>query len=172
MDDYRLDEEGKLAMNSREYHDYLMFIGFADTLLQSVPKLEKRARLAGVWRDLRMMETVAKKVSQALFDTIPRRKRQIVHAEMQRLVSAVTIQPPMGLPQKQFDNYTTVPTKEMEWLIHYSLQWECLACMKEGKEQKQCEFRKHLEALYLFEIDDIRKGECPFRTWEIFGEDD
>lgn len=171
MDDYRLDDDGRLPMNSREYQDYLMFVGFADTMLQSVPKLEKRARLAGAWRDMRMLSSVAKKCAQALFDTIPKRKKALVHAEMERMRSAVVIDPPSGLPGKKLPNYTTVPTKDMEWLIHYALQWECLACQKEGRAQKECAFRQHLEALYLFDIADIRKGECPFRTWEVFGDD-
>jgi len=172
MDDFKLDEDGKLPMNSREYQDYLMFVGFADSVLQSVPKLEKRARLAGAWRDMRMLMTVAAKCTRALLSTIPRRKRQIIQAEMQRMRTAVLIDPPNGLPQpKKLPNFTTVPVEEMEWLIHYSLQWECLTCMKEGKDQKQCAFRQHLEKLYLFDIRDIVKGECPFRTWEVYGDD-
>lgn len=172
MDDYRLDADGRLPMNSREYQDFLLFVGFADTALQSADKLERRAKLArkGTWRDMRMMATVAKRVAQALFDTIPKRKQKIVHAEMERMVTAVTIQPPNDLPQKKFPNYTTVPARELEWLIKYSLQWECLGCQLEGAAQRRCEFRKHLESLYLFDIEDVRAGECPFRTWEIYSE--
>ncbi len=40
--------------------------------------------------------------------------------------------------------------------------------MAEGKEQKQCPFRLRLETMYTFDLQDIRKGECPFATIERF----
>lgn len=167
---YEVDEDGRLPMGNKEYHSFQMIAGFADSLIQETARLERRAKLAkkGTWRDLRMMCTISQKAAQALFDTIPKKKQRIVRAEMDRMTAGVYIAPPSNLPHTEPTDYTTVPTKSLEWLIDQILQWECLCCTREGKEQKKCPFREKLESLYLFELPDIKRGECPFMTMERY----
>ena len=97
-----------------------------------------------------------------------KKKQKIVKAEMDRMTAGVYVAPPSGLPHTEPTDYTTVPTKSLEWLVDQILQWECLCCQREGKEQKKCPFRERLESLYLFELPDIKKGECPFMTMERY----
>ena len=167
---YDVDDDGRLPIGNKEYHSFQMIAGFADSLLQETNRLERRAKLAGngTWRDLKMMCSKSKKVAQALFDTMPRKKQKIIHAEMERMTAGVYVAPPSNLPRSEPTDYKTVPTKSLEWLVDQILQWECLCCQKEGKEQKKCEFREKLDSLYLFDIPDIRKGECPFQTMERY----
>ena len=167
---FDLDQEGKMPLSNKEYASFLMLVGFADTLDQESGKLEKRAKLAGknAWRDLKMLTTVSHNVAQALFDTIPAKKQLLVAEELKRAVAGVVIKPPANLPVHQPTNYTTIPTQSLEWLIDQILQWECLCCIKEGKDQKKCPFREKLETMYAFELPDVKKGECPFQTMERF----
>lgn len=170
MGAFDLDQDGKLPLSNKEYASFLMLVGFADTLDQEVDRLEKRAKLAGktVWRDLKMLKSVSHNVAQALYDTIPAKKQLLVAEELKRAVAGVVIKPPANLPVHQPTNYTTIPTKSLEWLIDQILQWECLCCTREGKDQKKCPFRERLETMYAFEIPDVKKGECPFQTMERF----
>ena len=133
-----LDKDGRMPMSNKEYHSFQMLTGFADSFDQEIDRLEARAKLAGkwVWRDMKMLRTVSHKVGQALFNTIPVKKQALVQAELTRMVAGVIIRPPMNLPMHEPTNYTTVPIKSLEWLIDQILQWECLLCDKQGKEQK------------------------------------
>ena len=170
MGTYDIDQDGRLPMSNKEYASFLMLVGFADTLDQEYSRLERRSKLAGktVWRDLKMLKTVSHNIAQRLFDTIPAKKQALVSEELKRAIAGVVIKPPANLPVHQPTNYTTVPTKSLEWLIDQILQWECLCCVREGKEQKKCPFREKLETMYAFEIPDVKKGECPFQTMERF----
>ena len=170
MGEFDLDRDGRLPMGNKEYLCFQTLAGFADTMVNETARLERRAKLAGkgTWRDICMMRKVGRKVTTALFQTLPAKKQPLVFAEMQRMTAEVHIKPPDNLPDPKKDEYTTVPIAALEWLIDQVLQWECLCCDKQGKDQKKCPFRARLEQLYAFELPDIRKGECPFQTIERF----
>ena len=165
-----LDEDGKLPLSNKEYLSLQMVIASLDSLQQETGRLEQRAKLAkkGTWRDLRMLTAVSAKVFRNLMETVPLRKRKLIQDELSRTEIIANVRPPHGLPQKKPVLYTAVPVDSLEWLIDQILQWECLTCQKEGKEQKQCPFRLRLETMYTFDLQDIRKGECPFATIERF----
>lgn len=165
-----LDEDGRLPLSNKEYVSLQMVIASLDSLDQETGRLEQRAKLAGnhTWRDLKMLTAVAAKVFRNLMETIPKRKCRLIQDEIRRTEIIVNVRPPHGLPQAKGVQYTAVPVESLEWLIDHVLQWECLTCQKEGREQKKCPFRQRLETMYTFDIADIRKNECPFMTLERF----
>lgn len=163
-----LDSDGMLPISNKEYLSLQMVVASLDSLLQETDRLERRAKLAGngTWRDLKMLTTVSKRVYDNLMKTIPIKKRNLIMEEIRRTQIIANVKPPHGLPQAKPTLYTSVPVESLEWLIGQILQWECLCCQRQGKEQKQCPFRQRLETMYTFDIPDIRKGECPFATLE------
>ncbi|MBR6029194.1 MAG: hypothetical protein IKP40_08880 [Clostridia bacterium] len=160
------DENGRLDISSKEYAELQRLIALVDALENRTGRLEKRARLSrkGTWRDLCMFRRVARKVSDALCATLPARRQRLINAELKRTVCRIEVEPPNGLPAQKHEEYTTVPVTSLEWLVYRTLQWECLLCEKEGPEQRKCVFREKLDSLYPFEVTDLRKGECPWKT--------
>lgn len=161
-----LDSDGRLPMSGKEYLDFQRICACGDAYERGMDRLEYRASISpdkNMLKRMRTIRTLINKVEQGLFDTIPRKKQRIVYDEIKRSTVRVEVTSP-GLPQHQNTEYTTVPVESLEWLINRTLQWECLCCEKEGKDQKTCPFRKRLESMYLFEIEELKKGECPFAT--------
>lgn len=167
---YEPDSDGILPLSNKEYGSLKMVMASLDSLAQEVPRLEKRARLAGngTWRDLKMLQSVTLRIYQNMMKTVPMKKRALIKEEINRSYVSINVKVPAGLPSQEKDQYAVVPIDALEWLTDRVLKWECLMCDKEGREQKKCPFRENLEKMYPFDLPDIRKGECPFKTIEEF----
>ena len=166
------DEEGRVDVSGKEYMELRRLIALADAVLEKTSRLDQRAKIAakGTYRDLCLLRKLATKVSGSLCDTIPTKRLKLIKKELAHTVCRIEVQPTNGLPATKHEEYTTVPLESMLWLIDRTLKWECTLCEKEGKEQKKCPFRQRLDACFPYELQDVRKGECPFMTMQLLGD--
>ena len=160
-----LDKDGCIPLSNKEYAAFQQLAGFADALIDAESRLETRAKLVpGLWRDLRLLRVKGEKLCQEIFKTFPRNKREMIRHDWERMFAQITIKPGLNLPEQKLTGYATVPLQALEWLIQTVIDWECLTCMMESKEQKKCGLRAKLEQLYVFDLPDVQKGVCPFCT--------
>lgn len=167
---YEPDKDGKFPVTNAELMAFKMLAGFSDAILTAAERLKERAQAAGVWRDLRLMETLAPKVVQEVFHTLPLRKQDAIFASWKRLRARVDEVPPMGLPGGEMQAHITVPLPALLWLLKTVIDWECLCCDKTGKAAQKCPLRERLEQTYQFELPEVVKGECPFCTMSVHDE--
>ena len=165
-----LDADGRLPLTNKEYVVFQQFAAGIDGLIEAEERMETRVRMIpDGWRKLRLVCSIGEKLCQDIFKTFPKNKQRQISEEWKRMTVRVEVKPGLGLPEQKAAGFVTVPLEALEWLEKTVIQWECLTCMKETKEQKRCELRERLEKLYTFELPDVKKGECPFCTMACHG---
>lgn len=104
-----------------------------------------RDRLGAVdhgWRDWRLMQVLAGRLVERLYDTIS--KGNVIHFYNLHQYGQAHITERPVVHQK---GYTNISGDDLQVLLEIVVRNECLMCMKEGKEVKKCKLRKLLLTL-------------------------
>ena len=165
-----LDKDGRLPLTNKEYAVFQQLAAGIDGLITAEERMETRVRtIPDGWRKLRLIRNMGEKLCQEIFKTFPNNKQRQIAEEWKRMTIRVEVKPGLNLPEQKATGFVTVPLEALEWLEQTVIDWECLTCMKDERERKKCELRAKLEQLYVFELPEVRKGECPFCTMACHG---
>ncbi len=159
----RPDADGRYPLSEREYYALRELFGIVNTFSEKAGELEPRAKLQpGVWRDLRMIQSVAAKAMAALLRTVPARKLIQINRELANTQVLVNVNRSIcEKPDQNDDNLTYVSQRALERITQIAVNSECLFCEKQGADARHCQLRKDIESTYMFDTGSS-KTECQY----------
>lgn len=165
-------------INGREYAAIKQFWAAMDLLSMLEQSLGKRlSNIPGGIRDLRMMKTVSERLFQKMLWTIPQKRLMMMKTEMAHFELSIYMTGATRHDANEHD-HLIIRTKALYELMRSACNYECLACMKCGKEARRCSLYKALTDALPYDADFKTDEMCPFAdgrvegmfTWE--GEDE
>ncbi len=110
-------------------------------LIKYSPAIRERCRQAGptVWRDLRLMATLSRKVQEALLETMPQRRVEYYQAYRERGQYVMQISGPVRTGRQ-----ILVSDVHLGAVCDAALRGVCALCISEGKEVDKCPLREGL----------------------------
>ena len=159
--DPEIPESRKTKPNRRENEFMLNLMILRNTLRTNAPSCRERARLAGkwVWRDIRLMLTLVNRVQERMLRTMPESRDEYYSAYAKHGHYELHIDGPVRTAR-----HLLVTDKHLGSICEAAMKSECILCMREGGEIKQCELREAL--LEAAPPTDLQEGlymKCEYR---------
>lgn len=157
-----LPEEQRPPLSSREYAALRQLFGLVSSLSINEEAMKKRLKLVpDGWRDYRMLQVVSESLLHAVMNTIPLRKLQLIYKELHLTRCQVVVD--RSVVKGDDGTATVVDSRALERITEHAMQVECFACQKTGAEARNCQLRKDIEALYMWDFPKIPNGKhCHF----------
>ena len=160
-EDPEIQEQLKTKPNRRENEFMLNLMILRNTLRTNAPSCRERARLAGkwVWRDIRLMLTLVNRVQEKMLRTMPESRDEYYSAYAKHGHYELHIDGPVRTAR-----HLLVTDKHLGSICEAAMKSECILCMREGGEIKQCELREAL--LEAAPPTDLQEGlymKCEYR---------
>ena len=155
-------EDRSIPLTEKEYYAIREYFGFVSAIQKYGSILKRRAEKTDrTWELIERISRDAETVLHNLLITIPVAKLQLIRRELPNIRVTVETIPEHGR-RKKSDEYAYVPTKDLETLIQKTIDWNCFACEKTGREIEQCPIRKAVEAVYPFRLPGDSTKSCKF----------
>ena len=155
-------EDRSMPLTEKEYYAIREFFGFVSAIQRYGSILKRRAeKTDGTWEEIERISRESENVLHNLLITIPVQKLQLIQRELPNIRVTVETVPERGR-RKKTDEYAYVPTKDLETLIQKTIDWNCFACEKTGREIEQCPISKAVEAVYPFRLPGDSSKSCKF----------
>lgn len=155
-------EDRSMPLTEKEYYAIREFFGFVSAIQRYGSILKRRAeKTDGTWEEIERISRESENVLHNLLITIPVQKLQLIQRELPNIRVTVETVPERGR-RKKTDEYAYVPTKDLETLIQKTIDWNCFACEKTGRDIEQCSIRKAVEAVYPFRLPGDSSKSCKF----------
>lgn len=154
-------------LSHREYKALRQLFGMVALWDSESGELKKRlAGIPGGWRDARMIASVSDKLLRKILDTVPLKKLAMIRKELRSTVCEVVVKKDVtGVTKEAF---TYVEQEALERITSKAMEMSCLFCEKCGKEARDCQLRKDVERLYMWDFPKIHDGApCPFAEGHI-----
>lgn len=149
----------QMHLTPSEYYALQDYFGVVSILSTHLKHLEKRAKsIPGVWRDLRMMQTVSDRVLKKILPTIPAKKLALIHKNLKH--TKISVKVDWDVTGKKDPTFVYVPEDELYRMVARVVNYECLFCEKSRADMRRCEIRKDFEALYPYDVTGD-KDTCP-----------
>jgi hypothetical protein len=150
-------EEGRKRLNAKEAETIRAFCGIVSVFEDTLSGMEKRLKgIPGGWRDARMLASVAERLMEKVFMTVPTDQLQSLQANLKRLKMVIKLD-----PVSMDDDATYVPLEHMVSLVRAVQEDTCFLCSKDEIGAKKCPIRKALDAVAFVENEPV-KG-CRYR---------
>ena len=160
-EDPEIPEHLKTKPNRRENEFMLNLMILRNTLRTNAPSCRERARLAGkwVWRDIRLLTVLVERIQEKLLRTMPESRDDYYRAYAQHGHYELHMNGPVRTAR-----HILMTDKHAAALAEAEMKSECILCMREGGEIKQCELREAL--LEAAPPTDLQEGlymKCEYR---------
>ena len=152
----------KRPLSHSEYRAMMQLFGIASIFETCGADLKKRVQdlIPNGWRDIRMIQTVAQRVTDKLVETVPLNKLRAIRQELDRTICEIKVLPPV---KDQSSLCTYVEQDALERIANRAMINQCYLCGKCGGDARACELRKDIERLYNWDFPKIKNGEsCYF----------
>lgn len=125
--------------------------------------LERRIRASGgtLWRDVRLLQTLAEKSMRALLKTVPLKKLRHIQTELGMTKLYIKVVPP-GMAGMNTKGYSYVPTGALNAMLNHIAQNECGLCDKTDAESRKCEWRRVMEETLPHAVGKDGSGNCRY----------
>lgn len=155
----KIPEAERKHLTKNEYTALQQLFGTVSAFLTQLKYIEKRAKMVpNLWRNLRMIQSVAYSSLEQILETVPTKKLMMLQQELKK--TKVTVSVDRDVTGKKQQEFCYVPEKELVRTVSRVINWECTFCEKSPAERKKCQIRKDLEAIYPWELtgsDEICK---------------
>ena len=150
------------ALSYREYRALRQLFGVVDAWDREGSELEKRLKLIkGGWRDARLLMMLSEKLLRGILGTIPQKKLRMIQKELESTTCEITVRNTVAPLKKEA--FTYVEEEALERITDRAMQMECLLCDKCGKDARNCQLRKDIERLYMWDFPKIKDNQpCHF----------
>lgn len=108
-----------------------------------------------------MLMAVSENLLRKVCETIPAKKLAMIQKELHSTTCEITVKNTI-VPTKK-EAFTYVEEEALERITDRAMQMDCLFCEKCGKEARDCQLRKDVERLYMWDFPKIKDGaHCHF----------
>ncbi len=159
--DTEIPEDLRTKPNRRENEFMLNLMVLRNTMHKNAPELRERARLAGkwVWRDIRILTRLVDKVQEALLKTMPASRDEYYSAYARHGHYELHIDGPIRTAR-----HLLITDKHLAAMAEAAMKSECILCMREGSEIRQCPLREALlETAAPTDLQEGRWEKCEYR---------
>ena len=129
-------------------------MGSAVLLERNTVSLEKTMKRFGLWRDIRLAQTMLHKVVDALLSKISMRQALSLHANCKSLNVQCSARPATMC--------VNLPAASCDILVNYALTFCQTQCLRSSQEARDCPLRDVLASIPGMDQDDSGVGICPF----------
>lgn len=149
-------------LSYREYRALRQLFGIVDSWDEQGSELKKRLKLIpGGWRDARMLMAVSERLLRKVCETIPMKKLAMIQKELNSTTCEIVVKNTIS-PDKQ-EAFTYVEEETLERVTSLAMEINCLFCKKCGKDARNCQLRKDIERLYMWDFPKVKDGQhCHF----------
>lgn len=151
-------------LSGREYAALQTLFAVVSTWQETNTVLDKRAKEAGngLWRDMRLMQSLAERVMARILKTVPVEKLRHVQADIRNTHIYVKVEPP-GMPSMpDLKGYSYTPTETLNRLLNYLCEHECSMCDKTTTESRKCVWRKTIEEALPHDVGRVTSEHCKY----------
>lgn len=149
-------------LSYREYRALRQLFGIVDIWDEQGSELKKRLKLIpGGWRDARLIMAVSKRLLTKVCETIPQKKLAMIRKELDSTTCEITVKNTISPTKKEA--FTYVEEETLERVTSLAMEMNCMFCEKCGKDARNCQLRKDVERLYMWDFPKVKDGQhCHF----------
>lgn len=154
-------------LSYREYRALRQLFGIVDAWDTQGSELKKRLKLIkGGWRDARLLMAVSERLLRKVCETIPMKKLAMIQKELNSTTCEITVR--NTISPTHHEAFTYVEEEALERITDRAMEMECLFCAKCGKDARNCQLRKDIERLYMWDFPKIKDGQpCHFSEGSV-----
>lgn len=149
-------------LSYREYRALRQLFGIVDIWDSQGSELKKRLKLIpGGWRDARMLMAVSERLLRKVCETIPIKKLAMIQKELNSTTCEIVVKNTISPTKKEA--FTYVEEETLERVTSLAMEMNCMFCEKCGKDARNCQLRKDIERLYMWDFPKVKDGQhCHF----------
>jgi len=158
----------KRYLSGREYAAMLSLFAAISHYTELFPLLRKRANLVpGLWEKMEQAQALTDEILSEISATIPVDKARHILQDIQHVRLYVKVEPPGSVRSVDMTSYSYVPTPQLNELLTYVMEHECLMCDKTPVEARKCEYRKTFEGALAHEVDAKDTDHCRYSDMSL-----
>lgn len=148
-------------ISKKEYYAIQAIFGMMSELSRNLEDIKSRAqKLPGVWRDLKLCQTLLAKSQKLLLKTVPIKKLYQIQRELDNTYTRIHVGKDYS---KNTDAVTYIDRDALDRIVSRAMLMHCFACTKCGREARKCQLRQDIEDTYLWNLHPLRNDElCRF----------
>ena len=148
-------------ISKKEYYAIQAIFGMMSELSRNLEDIKNRAqKLPGVWRDLKLCQTLLVKSQKLLLKTVPTNKLIQIRRELDHTYTRIHVGKDYS---ENTDTVTYIDREALNRIVGRAMLMNCFACTKCGKAARKCQLRQDIEDTYLWNLHPLRNDElCRF----------
>lgn len=151
-----MSEEYKAPLRAGEASAMQFLFGLVSEMERGKEQLRKRIDATGRMRQYKRICTELSNLVEALLMTIPPEKLYVLRRNLYSQEMKIHTKAPAD---KDYDNFTYVPTPDLYDLCAFAARWECKVCDGDGQCMKDCKYRHTLKRVLMIDVDESN-GVC------------